>query len=323
MTKYAMLFLHPNLRSLTMSCASTDFTDRLLTPFQDDGTLIKSTKLEHLHLEECDIFSPSLAILLSFPRALKSLKISEGIRYDGIFSARSSRMHGNVLPGPFVDAMAEHCTDSLEHLSLSLGFLRHGFQNINQPGQHLNLTAFYAMKQLDLDVRTINLVRVRAVCDHGTWRRLPPNLETIKIFGIPLGERPPFQARRRVWFPFETCIATDKAKHGIRLLKNLIYSYEYYREDDELPFHGISDSDDEDGGGGGDGINQVAVAHRRMMDKCLEIQPVYKRAGVRLEIEMVALPNGFIPPYLFPEDKPEHFTLWESAPATSTMQSQL
>ena len=72
MTKYAMLFLHPNLRSLTMSCASTDFPDRLLTQFQDDETLVGSTKLEHLHLEECDIYSPTLAILLGFPRALKS-----------------------------------------------------------------------------------------------------------------------------------------------------------------------------------------------------------------------------------------------------------
>ncbi|KAI1608707.1 hypothetical protein EDD36DRAFT_90939 [Exophiala viscosa] len=310
MTKYAMLFLHPNLRSLTMSCASTDFTHRLLTPFQDDATLVKSTNLEHLHLEECDIFEPSLSILLSFPRALKSLKVSEGVRYDGIFSARSSRMHGNVSPRPFVEAIAEHCTDSLEHLSLSLGYLRQGPQGINHSSQHLNLTAFHAMKQLDLDVRTVNLVRIRAPCDHATWRRLPPNLETLKIFSIPLGERPPFQARRRVWFPLDTCIVADKAKHGLRLLKNLIFSYEYYREDDEIPR--LSFSDD---GSSIEEITQVTIAHRRMVDKCTELLPIYRRAGVRLEIEMAALPNGFIPPYLFPEDKPKYFKLWESAPS--------
>ncbi|KIX07181.1 uncharacterized protein Z518_01834 [Rhinocladiella mackenziei CBS 650.93] len=312
MTKYAMLFLHPKLRSLTMSCASTDFPDRLLTAFQDDETLAKSTNLEYLHLEECDIFSPSLAVLLSFPRALKSLKISEGIRYDGIFNARNTRMHGNVSPGPFVDAIAQHCSDSLEFLSLSLGYLRQGFQHINQPSQHLNLTGFRAIKQLDLDVRTVNLVRVRAGCDHATWRRLPPNLETLKVFGIPLGDRPPFQARRRVWFPFEICIATDKAKHGVRLLKNLIYSYEYYREDDEIPRLSISDDGDTV-----EGISEVLIAHRRMTEKCRELQPTLKKAGVRLEIEMVALPNGFIPPYLFQEDKPKYFTLWESTPRSA------
>ncbi|KAK6378970.1 hypothetical protein LTS17_006673 [Exophiala oligosperma] len=308
MTKYAMLFLHPNLRSLTMSCASTDFTDRLLTPFQRDETLMKSTNLEHLHLEECDIFEPSLAILLSFPKALKSLKISEGIRYDGIFNARSSRMHGNVHPGYLVDAIAEHCTDSLEYLSLSLGHLRQAFQNINHSGHHLDLTAFHALKQLDLDVRTVNLVRVRVPCDHATWRRFPPNLETLKIFGIPLGERPPFQARRRVWFPFDSCLAADKARHGLKSLKNLIYSYEYYREDDEIPRSSISDTESVDE------INQVSLAHRNMIEKCNEVLPQYRKANIRLEIEMVALPNGFIPPYLFPEDKPKYFKLWESAP---------
>ncbi|KIW75286.1 hypothetical protein Z517_12060 [Fonsecaea pedrosoi CBS 271.37] len=306
MTKYAMLFLHPNLRSLTMSCASTDFPDRLLRQFQGDPALVRSTNLEHLHLEECDIFSPTLEILLSFPRALKSLKISEGIRYDGMFT-RNSRMHGNVSPGTFVDAIAKHCTHSLEHLSLSLGYSRPSHQPFSHPGQHLNLSAFRALKQLDLDVRTVNLIRVRAVCDHATWRRLPPNLETLKVFGIPLGDRPPFHARRRVWFPFETCIVTDKAKHGVQLLSNLVYSYEYYREDDEPRLTVSEDGETEEQ------INQVVLAQRLMVEKCRELQPVFQKAGVRLEIEMVALPNGFIPPYLFTEDKPKYFTLWESA----------
>ncbi|KIW68986.1 hypothetical protein PV04_04893 [Phialophora macrospora] len=307
MTKYAMLFLHPRLKSLTMSCASTDFPDRLLTQFQEDETLVGSTDLEHLHLEECDINSPSLAILLSFPRALKSLKISEGIRYDGMFT-RSSRMHGNVTPGSFVDAIAERCTESLEHLSLSLGYSRPSHQSFNHPGQHLNLSKFCAMKQLDLDVRTVNLVRVRALCDHATWRRLPPNLETLKVFGIPLGDRPPFHARRRVWFPFDTCIVTDKVRHGVRLLKNLVYSYEYYREDDE-PRLSVSDDGDTV-----EQISQVLLAQRLMVEKCKELLPVFQKAAVRLEVEMVALPNGFIPPYLYTEDKPKYFTLWESAP---------
>ncbi|EXJ88929.1 hypothetical protein A1O3_01993 [Capronia epimyces CBS 606.96] len=312
MTRYAMLFLHPNLRSLTISCASTDFPDVLLAPFHDDHTLIKSTNLEHLHLEECDIFSPSLAILLSFPRALKSLRISEGIRYDGIFSARSSRVHGNVAPQPFVDALSQHCTNSLEHLSLALGYMRQGFEHIDFEGSFLNLTAFHAMKQLDLDVRTANLIRVRGVCDHRTWRRLPPNLETFKIFGIPFGDRPPFHARRRVWFPFEPCLVNDKAGHGMRMLKNLICSYEYYREDDEEPPRSISDD--------GDSVyetSQVAIAQQRMMDRCNEIAPLFHRRRVRLEIELVVLPNGFIPPYLFTEDEPRSFILWESAPRST------
>ncbi|KAJ9603575.1 hypothetical protein H2200_011761 [Cladophialophora chaetospira] len=307
MTKYPMLFLHPRLKSLTMSCASTDLPDRLLAQFQDDKTLVGSTSLEYLHLEECDIHSPSLAILLGFPRALKSLKISEGIRYDGMFT-RNSRMHGNVTPGSFVDSIAKHCAESLEHLSLSLGYSRPSHQSLNHPGQHLNLSRFYAMKQLDLDVRTVNLVRIRAHCDHATWRRLPPNLETLKVFGIPLGSRSPFQARPHVWFPFDTCIATEKARHGVGLLKNLIYSYEYYREDDDSRLVIGEDGDTVEQ------INQVLIAQRLMVDKCKDLQSVFKKAAVRLEIEMVALPTGFIPPYLFTENSPRSSRLWESAP---------
>ncbi|KAL2431208.1 hypothetical protein ABEF95_004518 [Exophiala dermatitidis] len=310
MTRYPMLFLHPNLRSLTISCASTDFPDKLLTPFHGDQSLIKSMSLEHLHLEECDIYSPSLAILLSFPRALRSLKISEGIRYDGIFTARSSRLHGNVTPSSFVDALSQHCTDSLEHLSLALGYMRQGFEQINQPGSSLNLTAFHAMKQLDLDVRTANLVRVRGNCDHATWRRLPPNLETLKIFGIPFGERPPFRARRRVWLPFETCLVKDKAGHGVRMLKTLVCSYEYYREDDEDPPMSVTDDDDSMFE-----TSQVVISQQRMADRCNELAPLFRRHGVRLEVEIVVLPNGFIPPYLHTEEKPKSYTFWESAPA--------
>jgi hypothetical protein len=309
MSKYAMLFLHTNLRSLTMSCASTDYEDRLLREFQDDETLIRSTNLEHLHLEECDIWAPSLAILLSFPKALKSLKISEGIRYDGGFSARSSRLHGNVSPGALVDAIAEHCAGYLEHLSLSLGYMRPSHQAFSFPGQHLNLTGFPTMKQLDLDVRTVNLIRTRAICDHNTWRRLPPNLETLKIFGITLGDRPPFVARRRVWFPLDTCIATEKARHGVRLLKTLIYSYEYYREDEERR---LSIDDD---GETVERPSEVGLAKRMMVEKCDEMRKLYTKAGVRLEIEMVTLPEGYIPPYLFTEHKPVTSMLWESAPA--------
>lgn len=302
-----MLFLHPTLKSLTMSCASTDYPSLLLKEFQNDASLKKSTDLESLHLEECDICCPSLAILLSFPRALKSLKVSEGIRYDGMFT-RNSRLHGNVNPGAFVEAIARNCANSLEYLSLSLGYSRPLHFAITEPGKHLKLSKFFALKYLDLDVRTANLIRVRQTCDHATWRRMPPNVETIRVSGIPLGDRPPFFARRRVWFPFDTCLIVDKAQHGVRHLKTLVYSYEYYREEDECRTY-INDEGDTV-----EETSQVQLATRLMIEKCKELQPLFKRTAVRLEIETIALPNGFIPPYLFTEDKPKHSVLWESVP---------
>ena len=74
----------------------------------------------------------------------------------------------------------------------------------------------------------------------------------------------------------------DKAKHGVRLLKNLMYSYEYYRKDDEAR---LSISDD---GETVEDISQVALAQRLMVEKCKELQPVFKKGNVRLEIEIVA-----------------------------------
>lgn len=221
---------------------------------------------------------------------------------------RNSRLHGNVKPIPFVEAVATNCVESLEYLSLSLGYARPSQTSIHEPGHHLNLTEFLALKHLDLDVRTANLIRVRQRCDHSTYRRLPPNLETLKVFGIPLGDRPPFDSRRRVWFPFDTCFIVDKAQHGVGLLKNLVYSYEYYREEDESRTYVNEEGDTVEE------ISPILLGQRLMVEKCKELQPLFKRAAVRLEVETIALPNGFIPPYLFTEDKPKRSLLWESGP---------
>ena len=306
MTRYSALFLHPNLRSLTVSCGSTSWPKNLWRDLKDHPFLVKSTRLEHLHLEECDIYPPTLAIILSFPRELKSLKISEGVRYDGTFSDRGSRMHGNVCPASLVDAIAESCGESLELLSLSLGHARRRGQQIYHYGQHLNLTRLESLKHLEVDLRTVNLVRTRPSCDHATWRRLPASLETLKIFSIPLGQRTPFRALGKAYFPFDTCLVRAKAEHGVPNLKQLTYSYEYYREDDH-PSLVISEDDESV-----EEVSQVSLARDRLVRDCMHLRPLYKKAGVRLEIEMVVLPNGFIPPYLYPEDQPARSLLWQS-----------
>ena len=304
MTHYSMLFLHPTLKSLTISCASTDYPDRLLVPFQNDQSLVKSTRLEHLHLEECDIFSPTLAILLSFPRELKSLKISEGVRYDE-FSMRSSRVHGNVSPASFVEAIEQHCVESLESLSLSLGYRRLTGQSINQVGKYLNLTSFENLKYLEVDRGSITLLRLPS-CDHQTWRRLPPNLETLKIFSIPLTQRSPFRPPVTPRLPLDQCFIETKAKHGVQKLNKLIFTYEYYRHETDLILR------TPDRNGGFRDINQVEVAQSILIKECTRLQPICKKAEVRLQLDMTVLPTGFIPPYLFPEDKPVNFTLWQS-----------
>jgi hypothetical protein len=307
MTKYSALFLHPTLKDLTISCASTDRPENLFKPFLDDTTLVKSTGLESLHLEECDILPETLAILLSLPRNLKSLKISEGIRYDH-FGSGTSRTHGNACPGALCDAITEHCAESLQSLSLALGFIRNRAIPMDNYGQHLDLTRFENLKYLEVDHRTFFLTRPVPVCDHATWRRLPESLETFKIFALSLYRQlnaPNMQLARQS-FPFSLCFVRDKAKHGVPRLKTLICSYEYPKSDD---IHTLVLSDE---GVTIQSPSPVALAKSRIVKDATYILPMFKKAGVQLELEITALPNGFIPPYLYPEDRPHTETLWVS-----------
>lgn len=303
--RYAILFLHPNLEHLTISCTSTGFPENFPEPFRKNRSISKSTRLEELHLEECDIFSPTLSMLLRFPRGLKRLKISEGIRYDGLFSGRNSRVHGNVRPDEFINALAQHCTDTLEFLSLNLGYFRHHGQHINQPGQHLNLTHFHNLQYLELSNNTLDLVLLHPDCDHQTYRRLPPNLQILKIFEIPLGRRPPFTAFRIAYIPIDPCLVRDKSKHGIPQLTTLILAYEHYDRDVE-PLRVTSED------GEVQRIDQVELAQSRLVEACTLLLPIFVKADVRLEVRMVELPNGYIPPYLYPEESPFSYVYWDS-----------
>jgi hypothetical protein len=197
--RHSALFLHPNLRSLTISCASTDFVNNLPAPLRDIS-LSRTTKLEHLHLEECDIHGATLLKLLRLPQELKTLKISEGTRYDNRLFARQSRIHGNITPDSLVEAIARYCSASLTSLSLSLGHFRQSHQSISHRGHHLNLTLFDNLKTLEVDLRTCDLIRLRGPCDHLTHRRLPTALENLRVFGIPLAPRTrPFRAMENAY----------------------------------------------------------------------------------------------------------------------------
>lgn len=305
--RHSALFLHPNLRSLTISCASTDFVNALPLPLTRDTSLTRSTKLEHLHLEECDIHSATLVKLLRLSDGLRSLKISEGVRYDNNLFSTGTRRHGNVAPDSLIEALGKYCSKSLTDLSLALGHFRHTHQTITQRGQHLNLTLFDHLKRLELDMRTCNLVRLLPFCDHLTYRRLPASLETLRIFSIPLAPRTrPFRAMESVFLPLKECIVQDKEKHGVPNLANVIFSYEYYDADERSS---LATSDE---GETVEQIPQVPLAQARIKRACIRLRPVYRKANVRLLIEMVTLPTGFIPPYLYPEESPSSEVVWDS-----------
>ncbi|ETN38067.1 uncharacterized protein HMPREF1541_07691 [Cyphellophora europaea CBS 101466] len=308
--RHSALFLHPNLRSLTISCASTDFVHALPAPLVRDLSLTRTTKLEHLHLEECDLNTSTLMKLLRLSSELKSLKISEGIRYDNTIFSRQSRRHGNVTPDSLVEAIAKYCSKSLTQLSLALGHFRRSHESITSRGHHLNLTLFDNLRRLDLNMRTCNLIRLAPYCDHLTYRRLPASLETLRIFSIPLAPRTrPFRAMDGVYLPIKECFVQEKQKHGIPILDTVIFSYEYYDADERAS---LATSEE------GEVIEhtpQVPLAQARIKRACNKLRNTYREANVRLLIEMVTLPAGFIPPYLYPEESPSSDILWDSAAA--------
>ena len=309
LSRYAMLFLHPTLQSLTIPCASTDIPKNLLSNFQDDVHLLKSTDLHHLHLEECDIYPPSLAILLSFAKRLRSFRLSEGTRYTPN-RGYHPRLHGDVNPAELVEALKQHCTESLEWLSLTLGYMRSAHQHIDQYGQHLNVSAFTNVKHLEVDMITAFLLVPLTRCDHGTWKRFPPALKSLKVFEIKLFgvlvRNPPFSAAGREYWPFEDCVVKEKVRHGLANLEVLIYSFDT-----------LSQEDDDDDAEEEDQEMREVETHNFMRSKnnliaaAATSYPIFKKARIRLLVELVSLPPGFIPPYLSNEESPKTYTIWD------------
>ncbi|KAK5093266.1 hypothetical protein LTR70_004982 [Exophiala xenobiotica] len=302
LTKYSSIFLHPTLKSLTLSCACTDMAGKIL---KDHRHLKRSTALEHVHFEECDFDADSLEILLKFPKALKSLRLSEGVRYSDDFGSRHSRLHGNLNPGTLSHALTKSVGHSLETLSLSLGFQRSRGQSINAPGRSLDLSGLVNLKRLEISMTTLGLLITRPKCDHQTYRRLPLSLETIRVFTIPmliLRGKPPV--------PFQSCLFKDKTTHGLPNLKHLIYCYEYQAPRGRSSFGLIQHR-------GEDAVTRII---NQSKDNVKDINDrnyhIYKRNGIRVTVENEVTPPGFIPPYLHNEEKPTRGIMWDTAEPT-------
>jgi hypothetical protein len=224
LAKYASLFLHPTLRSLRISCASTDYPSRILPTIQGDSQFLYSTSLEELHFEECDLLPATLALLLNFPRTLRSLTISEGTRYkprNGNFV----RQHGNMIPEELINALNVQ-KDSLEHLSLNLGFTLRLGQHVDDPQYHLDFSALKLLRFLELDNRALKLMAPRGRNPMG---RLPPNIETLRVFRLklnPLRDLPVLNPTD-LNMPFCNVALLHRIKNAYPGFKGLEYVMEY------------------------------------------------------------------------------------------------
>src|SRR6266487_5145279 len=101
-----MIFLHPTLQCLTIINAQAD-----QWAMNDLIDCKGSTSLQELHLLKSDIHSRSLAIMLSVPKALKSLRITQNI------SRYPPREHSPLNLNDFILAMTPQY-ESLESLTI-------------------------------------------------------------------------------------------------------------------------------------------------------------------------------------------------------------
>ena len=290
LTKYESIFLHPTLKSLTLSCACTDEPDKILAKYRKYRRM---TALEHLHLEECDFNAESLQNLLNFPRGLKSLILSEGTRYNDDFGAKHSRLHGDLNPPKLGRALTASVAHSLEHLSLSLGYSR---RSALTDSRGLHLGRLTNLKRLDMAYRSWRLVASISTCNHNWTSRLPASLETIRVFQIPI-----FKLRGHHDLIFRQCLFLDKAGHGLPNLKSLQYSYLFPdRLTGERVMERLID----------ESIDRIKATHDRRY-------PMYAHTGIQVIVECEMTPPGYIPPYLNNEEKSQCRVVWNSSRPTA------
>lgn len=90
---------------------------------------------------------------------------------------------------------------------------------------------------LEVHVKTLDLLRSIPDCDHNTHRRMPPNIQTLKVFGILLGIHYIFQTKSPPKIPLQSCFIREKAKHGVPNLQTVIYEFEHYDDMEDLEYN--------------------------------------------------------------------------------------
>ncbi|KAE9378628.1 hypothetical protein N431DRAFT_477846 [Stipitochalara longipes BDJ] len=140
MGRNAVIFLHPTLRNLTISCFDIEED---IEPYLSANR--SRTVLRNLTFDECNITAKGLAAILSVPKALEKLSIGERMYhlhgYDHAPLGRS--------PEPFLQALALQ-KDSLQ-------YLKHIGGRCDFPGSiaHLSMVAFANIRELELDIHSI------------------------------------------------------------------------------------------------------------------------------------------------------------------------
>ncbi|KAF1976777.1 hypothetical protein BU23DRAFT_551233 [Bimuria novae-zelandiae CBS 107.79] len=169
----AVVFLHPTLKRLTISC--TNFDAKIT---HDDITekQRRSTPLNSLTLIECNVNVNFLDVVLSLPKALKELNIGERLHvFPGCLPSADSSTR--TSQPAFLKALARQA-DSLEHLSHIAGSTQYLPSLVDDLEPNTpRLRDLTSLRTLSLGIETMLLTHVKR-------DDYPLSLESLKVMDV-------------------------------------------------------------------------------------------------------------------------------------------
>ncbi|PVH96988.1 hypothetical protein DM02DRAFT_616813 [Periconia macrospinosa] len=166
----AVMFLHPTLRHIEISCTNFDAgTTHASIPLEKK----KSTPLQSLTLIECNVNVKFLDVVLSLPKALKELRIGERqYVFEGCHPSYDPETR--TSHPLFLDALARQA-DSLERLAHNSGRLNFIVKpKTHKPTGNAKLRNLIKLEFLELGLES-------TLVSHLEANDCPPSLQTLKI----------------------------------------------------------------------------------------------------------------------------------------------
>ena len=166
----SFVFLHPNLRNLTISCARIDGAE-----LEHLKSRPLRTPLSSLFLDQCDVSASGLTTILSIPTSLKSLKFFE-------VSRQGPQIHSLDYSPALLRALSLQ-RHSLESLCLSLRNPK-----LSPFTREFDMSSFLALRVLMIRCQRLTESVYPTSLKWATYA--PPALDTLVFSGID------FQSRR-------------------------------------------------------------------------------------------------------------------------------
>jgi hypothetical protein len=301
---YSIIFLHPTLVDLTISCANID-PPRKLHPLLLQPDITNTTPLQSLHLVECDFHPQGLYHLIRLPRQLASLTITEATHY--VFYTNDRRYSG-LNTSDILHPVA-NVQPHLAHLRIARLCLGDYYLFSLPP---LDLTPFTNLTSVEYaNIQGPGIIRPPFPDHCDLVHRVGPQFNTgaPNTTTLTYSDIPPQYWDRGV--QFFKCAFRNRTSHGIESLRLL----KWVLIDEDLLFGQPAEADE---------IGIFEQENRRALVERVrrgvrELGELGRKSGVgvRVLVEWVR-PNGStIPPYLLGEYVPERRFEYDSGIAAA------